>query len=81
MLRATLVALLVAGFAGAASAQVAQDDGSQSKANERLVIVNGNTHRVIYDDGRDDMFCVARKHVVGYTASGRPIFRSTMRCR
>ena len=67
-------AVLVIGCASVSLAQEAKD-------NERLVIVNGNTHHVIYDDGRDDLFCVTRRIVVGYTDAGRPIVRRTMRCR
>lgn len=52
-----------------------------SQANDRLVIVNGNNHHVIYDDGRDDLFCVTRLYVAGYTYYGRPIYRRTMHCR
>ena len=57
-----------------ASAALAQD-------NQRLLIVNGNSGRVVYDDGRDDLFCVTRRHFVGYNEYGRRIFRRTMRCR
>ena len=47
----------------------------------RLMIVNGNTGRVLYDDGRDDLFCVTRQYVAGYTWSGRRVVRRTLRCR
>ena len=50
-------------------------------AKERLLIVNGNSGRVVYDDGRNDLFCVTRKVCVGYTFSGRPIYERTMVCR
>ena len=50
-------------------------------STERLLIVNGNSGRVVYDDGRHDLFCVARKICVGYTFSGRPIYERTMVCR
>lgn len=50
-------------------------------ANERLMIVNGNSGHVIYDDGRDDLFCVTRRRVVGHDEYGRRIWRRTMRCR
>jgi hypothetical protein len=74
LLTAAAGAALLIGCASVSLAQQAQD-------NERLVIVNGNNHHVIYDDGKDDLFCVTRRIVVGYTDSGRPIFRRTMRCR
>jgi hypothetical protein len=48
---------------------------------DRLLIVNGNNGHVIYDDGRDDLFCVTRKVVVGYDDWGHPIRKRTMRCR
>ncbi len=50
-------------------------------SNDRLMIVNGNSGHVIYDDGRDDLFCVTRRRVVGYDDHGRRIYRRTMRCR
>lgn len=50
-------------------------------ATDRLLIVNGNTGHVIYDDGKDDLFCVTRKVVVGYNEWGYPIRKRTMRCR
>jgi hypothetical protein len=51
------------------------------EGNDRLLIVNGNSGRVIYDDGRDDLFCVTRRRFVGYNDYGRRIWRRTMRCR
>lgn len=65
-------------FCGFARAEEARDEPT---ASDRLLIVNGNTGRVVYDDGRDDLFCVTRKICVGYTSEGRPIFRRTMVCR
>jgi hypothetical protein len=50
-------------------------------AQERLMIVNRNTGRVIYDDGRSDLFCSTRVYIAGYTDWGRPIYRRNMRCR
>jgi hypothetical protein len=50
-------------------------------AQDKLMIVSRNTGRVIYDDGRNDLFCVTQRFVAGYTDSGRPIVRRTMRCR
>jgi predicted regulator of Ras-like GTPase activity (Roadblock/LC7/MglB family) len=76
MLRAALAALSLTVLAAAspAFAQSAED-------SSRLMIVNGNTGKVIYDDGRDDLFCVTRRVFVGYNDHGRKIFRRTMRCR
>lgn len=65
-------------LAGSAYAQGAPD--TQGSA-ERLLIVNANTGRVIFDDGRNDLFCVTRTVTVGHTESGRPIRKRTMRCR
>ena len=49
--------------------------------NDKLLIVNGNSGHVIYDDGRDDLFCVTRRKVVGYDDWGRRIYQRRMRCR
>ena len=57
------------------------NDFSQTGGDQRLMIVNGNTGRVIYNDGRDDLYCVTRLVTAGHDQSGRPIYRRTMRCR
>jgi hypothetical protein len=75
ILAAAAVATFSISFAGAAKAQ------DQGQGQERLLIVNGNTGRVVYDDGRDDLFCVTRRHVAYYDYHGRPVTRRTMRCR
>jgi len=62
-------------FASLAGTSLAEEE------NNRLLIVNGNSGHVIYDDGRDDLFCVTRRRVVGYNDYGRRIWRRTMRCR
>ncbi len=54
---------------------------AETAADQRLLIVNGNTGHVIYDDGRDDLFCVTRRVVVGYTDEGHRIVRRRMHCR
>lgn len=51
------------------------------EVNNKLLIVNGNSGHVIYDDGRDDLYCVTRRRVVAYDDWGRRIYRRTMRCR
>jgi hypothetical protein len=56
-------------------------DSTTDAANDRLLIVNGNTGHVVYDDGRDDLFCVTRRVVVGYNQWGYPIRKRTMHCR
>jgi hypothetical protein len=61
---------------GPATAKYASDT-----ADDRLLIVNGNSGRVIYDDGKNDLFCVTRNIVVGYNEYGHPIRKRTMRCR
>jgi hypothetical protein len=89
LLAAGAAAALLVSFANASQAQtlLMQDNESITQAqdaqndNDRLVIVNGNTHHVIYDDGRNDLFCVTRVVVAGYTYYGRPIYRRTMSCR
>jgi hypothetical protein len=62
------------------------DDGNtdgivEANSDERLLIVNANRRRVIYDDGRDDLYCVTRVIVAGYNCWGRPYYRRVMRCR
>lgn len=79
MLRIALLSTVIAcAFCGLARAEEAQDE---PVASDRLLIVNGNTGRVVYDDGRDDLFCVTRRVRVGYTFDGRPIYRRTLVCR
>jgi hypothetical protein len=46
----------------------------------RLVIVDGATDQVIYDDGRDDLFCVTRVHR-WRDEDGYRHRRRTMHCR
>lgn len=41
---------------------VAAAPTAPNPADNRLMIVDGNTDEVIYDDGRDDLFCVTRVH-------------------
>ena len=53
----------------------------QSVGQERLMIVDRNRRRVIYDDGRNDLFCVTGVYIAGYTWNGYPIYRRNMRCR
>jgi hypothetical protein len=88
LLAAAAAAALLVGFANTSQAQtlLMQDNESitqpqDAQGDDRLLIVNGNTHHVIYDDGRNDLFCVTRVVVAGYTYYGRPIYRRTMRCR
>ncbi|KPL53613.1 hypothetical protein ABB55_16485 [Prosthecomicrobium hirschii] len=86
--RALAALALLATVAGASAAR-AESSGTPNdlsapaaqSGEDRLLIVNGNTGRVIYDDGRDDLFCVTRKVIAGYDYYGRPILRRTMKCR
>lgn len=55
--------------------------GASDSADDRLLIVNGSSGRVIYDDGKNDLFCVTRKVVIGYNEFGEPIRKRVMRCR
>jgi hypothetical protein len=71
ILAAAAVATLAACFTTSANAQ----------GQDRLLIVNGNTGHVVYDDGRNDLFCVTRRYVAYYDHFGRPVTRRTMRCR
>jgi hypothetical protein len=68
---AAALATLSVSFAASANAQ----------GSERLLIVNGNSGHVVYDDGRNGLFCVTRRHVAYYNYHGRPVHRRTMRCR
>ncbi len=54
---------------------------AEDAADNKLMIVNGHSGHVIYDDGRNDLFCVTRRHVVGYDDYGYRIYRRNMRCR
>ena len=45
------------------------------------MIVNRNNGRVIYDDGRNDLFCSTHVYVAGYTDCGTSDLRSNMHCR
>lgn len=62
-------------------AAAAQEGPANPGVNDRLLIVNGNSGRVIYDDGRNDLFCVTRRFVVGYNQWGHRVYRRNMRCR
>jgi hypothetical protein len=73
-----LLAAIVIAFIGSFGLSAAASAGEE---NDRLLIVNGNTGRVIYDDGRDDLFCVTWRFVVGYDIDGHRITRRAMRCR
>jgi hypothetical protein len=77
MIRASKILSVLAFLAVlSATSTVRADD-----ADNRLVIVNGNSGHVIYDDGRDDLFCVKRRHFLGYNYYGHRVFRRTMSCR
>ena len=71
-MRTLLALVLLAATVAGAAAQ---------SADERLLIVNGHSGHVIYDDGHDDLFCVTRRPVIGYDDWGHPVRRRTMRCR
>ena len=73
MVRSALItAALITSSLFAASAQA---------GDSRLMIVDRDNGRVIYDDGRNDLFCATRTVLVGYNYYGRPVYRRTMRCR
>ena len=97
ILAAAAVATLAISFAGAAKAQALSVDHTDDEymsdivtpvqgplygqAQDRLLIVNGNSGHVVYDDGRDDLFCVTRRYLAYYNYYGRPVYRRTIRCR
>ncbi len=74
LLAAALVTAAAAGFAPAAEAK-------PGKAKPYLVIADGDSGRIVYDDGYDDAFCITRRRFVGYDWYGRPMFRRVIRCR
>jgi len=78
----SLFAKAVLGLAVASAlVPAANADEAAPSVSDRLVIVNGNTNEVIYDDGEDDLFCVTRRHFIGYNDNGHKVYRRTMRCR
>ena len=96
VIAAAAATLLVAYAAPAKAQSLTVDQGDEEYMNEvegpaspeqgqgrqdRLLIVNGNNGHVIYNDGRNDLFCVTRRYVAYYNYYGRPVFRRTMRCR
>ena len=54
---------------------------AEVEGQARLMIVDRNKGRVIYDDGRNDLFCVTGVYIAGYTWNGYPVYRRNMRCR
>jgi hypothetical protein len=70
--------LAAAGLATCLAAPAFADEAPQS--DNRLVIVSGNSGRVLYDDGYDDLFCVTRVHH-WYDEDGYRHRHRTMRCR
>jgi hypothetical protein len=59
-LAAAVLASVVVSFAAPAFA------AEKKPGDDRLVIVNEKTGRVVYDDGRDDVFCTSKRVPVGY---------------
>lgn len=70
-----------AGLILAALVSIAPLGARAEDDNSRLLIVNANSGHVIYDDGRDDLFCVTRRRLVGYDYYGRRVYHRRMRCR
>lgn len=44
------------------------------------MIINGNSGRVIYDDGHNDTFCVTGLYFIGWDYHGRRLYRRTTGC-
>lgn len=65
---------------GAVQAQTTSNE-IQSEGHDRLMIVSGNSGRVVYDDGRDDLYCVTTRYTAAYDYYARPIRRRSMNCR
>ena len=72
--------ILAAGAAAALAIPVARAQESDPSADDRLLIVDGASDQVIYDDGRDDLFCVTRVQAWRDYYGYRHYYR-TMRCR
>jgi hypothetical protein len=87
MIRPAVAALVL--LAATEHSLAGQNENSTSKpatqaaneSNNRLMIINGNSGRVVYDDGRDDLFCVTRRYFVGWDYYGRRLYRRAMGCR
>jgi hypothetical protein len=77
MIRASKILSALALLAAASAANVAQAED----ASDRLMIVNGNSGHVVYYDGRDDLFCVTHRHLLGYNYYGHRVYRRSMHCR
>jgi hypothetical protein len=71
----------LAGQNGNAVSNTATPAPQSDRPDNRLLIVNGNSGRVIYDDGHEDMFCVTRRYLIGWNDAGRRIYHRTMSCR
>jgi hypothetical protein len=77
-----LLATVNPGFAGQSDNAAPNAAAPAPKAsNDRLMIVNGYTGRVVFDDRQDDQFCVIRRYLVGYDDDGRRIIRRSLHCR
>jgi hypothetical protein len=74
LIAATLAATASVGFGATA-------DAKSHGPKNGFVIADGDTGRVLYDDGNDDAFCVTRRRFVGFDWYGEPIFRRVTRCR
>jgi hypothetical protein len=77
------IALTVLAIAASAKAEgfLPESTPPTNSADDRLLILNGDTSHIVYDDGQDDLFCVTRKVVVGYNGWGFRIRKQTMHCR
>jgi hypothetical protein len=72
--------ILAAGVAAALAIPAARAQEVAPSADDRLLIVDGASDQVIYDDGRDDLFCVTRVHGWRDWYGYRHYYR-TIRCR
>lgn len=79
MIRTTRTVPTFAGVGALAAPLAAPAFGRD--ADDRLVIVNGKSGRVNSDDGRDDLFCVSRRHFAGTDYYGRRQYYHAMHCR
>ncbi len=83
LLAASAATALLIGFANASRAETMLltqvQDAQDEQDNDRMLIVKDQL--VVYDDGRNDLFCRSPVVVADYTYSGPPIYHRTMRCR
>jgi hypothetical protein len=72
--------LLLAAVLATSAGTLALPSVADAKGQSRFSVVDGDTGRVVYDDGRNDGGCVFRRRFVGYDYWGNPRFRKVYHC-